>query len=410
MGTRLLRTGLLLATFVSALHAETETTSVQSEVVPETIRTESTRLDDVRDKFEKARQRVVVLTGQYDELEKERQLNSGVQDHLEGELTDIRGRLDALSGELSKLQAELTEANNRFAASLADCSHRLVALQEMRSYPLFGFVIRSQSFAEFMRRYEYARIITGLDIQTMERLSQQKAQMEAKKKELAAEQARIEALKDEKKKKNQALAGAITRGQEILDRLRLERVTALERASTLSRYSRALEDRIKSLRDRRAADALSGDATPGIKEQATMNRAIKAGSLGWPLDGDMEVVRPFGTVKPADGPGYFNPGVDVRILSQRTIKAVDAGRVIHRGRLPSFGNVLMIDHGGKGNKIISVYGNLDSIMVPVGQWVRRGDPVAVIGQGAGQAGNEAQLHLEIRKNAEPVDPLTWLER
>ncbi|MBI4864607.1 MAG: peptidoglycan DD-metalloendopeptidase family protein, partial [Candidatus Riflebacteria bacterium] len=49
-------------------------------------------------------------------------------------------------------------------------------------------------------------------------------------------------------------------------------------------------------------------------------------------------------------------------------------------------------------------------MVGVGQWVRRGDPVALIGQGAGQNGYEAQLHFEIRKDAEPTDPLTWLER
>jgi septal ring factor EnvC (AmiA/AmiB activator) len=89
----------------------------------------------------------------------------------------------------------------------------------------------------------------------------------------------------------------------------------------------------------------------------------------------------------------------------KTVKSVEAGKVIHQGRLPSFGKVLMIDHGGKNDKIISVYGNLDSIMVGVGQWVRRGDPVALIGQGA-----ETQLHLEIRKNAEPSDPLAWLER
>jgi septal ring factor EnvC (AmiA/AmiB activator) len=380
---------------------------------PESIRSERLRLQEARDRYEKARQRVVVLTGQYDELERERQANALVQEKLEGELAAIRTKVESVHAELVRLAGQRDEAASRFATSFRDFSRRLDALYEMRSYPLMGFVFRSQSFAEFMRRWEYARILASVDIRRLEEMSTLRGQMAATQASLEAEKQKMEALKEEKRRKNQALAQAIVKGQEILDQLRTERVSAVSRASSLSKYTRELEDKIRQLEARRVADlAQRGPgpvAGPG-GEQLLATRSVAPGTFGWPLDGDMEVVRPFGRVRTRGEPEFNNPGIDVRIASLRTVKAVESGKVIHQGRLPSFGKVLMIDHGGRSDKVISVYGNLDSIMVGVGQWVKRGEPVALIGQGIGPRGAEAQLHLEIRKNTEPVDPLVWLER
>jgi len=382
-------------------------------VTSEEIRTEKRRLEEAKDRFEVARQRVVVLSSQYEELEKERQENVASQEKLEAEVGQAREKLALVQAEMSKLSKDLEVATSQLAVSYADFSKRLAALYEMRSLPLFGFVLRSQSFSEFMRRYQYVRILTSVDIRKMEELSTLTGQIEQKRKALAAEQKRMESLKEEKRQKNQTLAKAIGKGQDILDKLRLERVSALSRATSLEKATCELTEKIKELEAERVQDLARKDGVGGqakIEENGLPAKNLSPGKLGWPLDGDMEVVRPFGTVKHGNQPEYFNPGIDVRVVGLRTVKAVEAGRVIHHGTLPSFGKVLMIDHGGRSNKIISVYGNLDSIMVGVGQWVRRGDPVALVGQGTGQGGAEAQLHLEIRKNAEPLDPLVWLER
>lgn len=380
-------------------------------VLAEEIRTEKARLEDASEKYDKVKQRVVVLTGQYEELEKERQGNTQLQERLEGELTGVRNKTLAVAADLARLSADLEQANAQFAQAFADFAKRLTALYEMRSYPLVGFVFRAQSFTEFQRRAEYARVLSAADLKKMEELAALRGQIESKSKALAVEKAKMEQLKDEKRRKNSSLAQAINKGQEILDKLRIERVSALSRAQQLSKYTRELTDRVKQLEHRRVAQLAEGPtgAAGASAEAPPDGRAIRPGTLGWPLDGDMEVVRPFGKTKSPNEPDYVNPGVDIRIVGLKTVKAVEAGKVIHQGRLPSFGTVLMIDHGGKADKIISVYGNLDSIMVGVGQWVRRGDPVALIGQGTG-SGAETQLHLEIRKNAEPSDPLVWLER
>ena len=412
MNTRIALAALLtLATCATAEEPELSIVGA----LPAQLRSEKTRLTDAREKASTARQRVVILTGQYEELERERQGNAHVQEKLEADLNDVRTRLMAVQTELARLATDLETTNVQFGQAFSDFSRRLVALYEMRSYPLVGFVFRANSFTEFLRRAEYARVLSAADLKKMEELQALRGQMDSKSKALEAEKQKMEGLKDEKRKKNQSLAQAITKGQEILDKLRLERVSALNRASSLEKYSHELEDRIRQLERQRVSDLSKNDGesapeTAGGAGPVSLDRILRPGSLGWPLDGDMEVLRPFGRVKSANEPDYNNPGVDVRIVGLKTVKAVEAGKVIHHGRLPSFGKVLMIDHGGKSDKIISVYGNLDSIMVNVGQWVRRGDPVALIGQGSGQPGAETQLHLEIRKNAEPSDPLAWLER
>lgn len=405
---------LLLLALAGVVHAEEPELSIVG-ALPSQLRAEKTKLTDARERASSARQRVVILTGQYEELAQERQANARVQQKLEADIDELRTRLMAVQTELARLATELENTNVQFTQAFSDFSRRLVSLYEMRSYPLVGFVFRAQSFTEFLRRAEYARVLSAADLKKMEELTALRGQMDSKSKALEAEKQKMEGLKEEKKKKNQSLAQAITKGQEILDKLRLERVSALNRASSLEKHSHELEDKIRQLERQRVADL----AKPGQAEQepvaagagpVSLERNLRPGSLGWPLDGDMEVLRPFGKVKSANEPDYNNPGIDVRIVGLKTVKAVEAGKVIHHGRLPSFGKVLMIDHGGKSDKIISVYGNLDSIMVNVGQWVRRGDPVALIGQGSGQPGAETQLHLEIRKNAEPSDPLAWLER
>ncbi|MBI4860763.1 MAG: hypothetical protein HY815_10955, partial [Candidatus Riflebacteria bacterium] len=342
---------------------------VQGYRVPaEMLRTERQRLDSAKEKFEQARQRVVMLTGQTEQLEQERQDNARAQERLEAELGQVKDRLVQVATEQARLAQELEEANVKLTQSHADLSRRLAALYEMRSMPMVGFVLRSASFSEFMRRYEYARIITSVDLKRMEEISAQSARIEAKRKALAAEQKKMQDLQEEKRRKNQMLAQAITKGQEILDRLRTERVSALGHASSLERFRKDLEDRIKELAAQQVADLARKDpgaAAAGVDERKIVERRILPGTLGWPLDGDLEVCRPFGQVKTGKQADFFNPGIDVRILGLRTVKAVESGKVIHQGRLPSFGKVLMIDHGGRPNKIISVYGSLDSVMVGV---------------------------------------------
>ena len=67
-----------------------------------------------------------------------------------------------------------------------------------------------------------------------------------------------------------------------------------------------------------------------------------------------------------------------------------------------FGNLLIIDHG---DAYLSIYGNNEALLKQVGQAVQGGDTVATVGNTGGNP--ESGLYFEIRRQGQPIDPLSW---
>ncbi|WEK46056.1 MAG: M23 family metallopeptidase [Candidatus Andeanibacterium colombiense] len=99
-----------------------------------------------------------------------------------------------------------------------------------------------------------------------------------------------------------------------------------------------------------------------------------------------------------DGTGH--EGLDFELAMGDPVRAAAAGRVIFAGVAPErFGNLVVIDHGGGW---ASAYGHLDKVTVRKNEKVRAGERVGLGGQ-SGEA-TEPELHFEIRKDGQPVDP------
>lgn len=121
--------------------------------------------------------------------------------------------------------------------------------------------------------------------------------------------------------------------------------------------------------------------------------------LRWPARG--QIMSGFGAV---DG-GARNDGIDISLPKGTPVKAAENGVVIYAGTgLKEFGKTVLVRHG---NGLVSVYGHASELIVERGDQVSRGQVVALSGM-SGQA-NRPKLHFEIRKDAKPVDPLTYLE-
>lgn len=123
-----------------------------------------------------------------------------------------------------------------------------------------------------------------------------------------------------------------------------------------------------------------------------------ASSMAWPLRGRM--VAAFGK----KSGGQRNNGLDIAAPQGSSVKAAADGMVLYAGdSLKQFGKTVLISHK---NKLVSVYANNLKLFVTRGQMVHRGQEIAKSGllASSGQPG----LHFEIRKNAQPVNPLQYL--
>ncbi len=102
----------------------------------------------------------------------------------------------------------------------------------------------------------------------------------------------------------------------------------------------------------------------------------------------------------ADHEPQFHQGIDIAAESGTKVVAAADGKVIYTGYDErGYGNLLVIDHG---YSLKTYYAHLAEITVERGVYVRRGEPVALVGNTGRSTGSH--LHYEIRIAGQAVNP------
>ena len=133
--------------------------------------------------------------------------------------------------------------------------------------------------------------------------------------------------------------------------------------------------------------------------QAAAPKSSGIGKLRWPARG--QVVSRFG----ASDDGHRNDGIDISVPEGTPVKAAENGVVIYSGSgLKEYGNTVLIRHD---DGLVTVYGYAKDLKVKRGDKVTRGEVIADSGM-SGEA-NRPKLHFEVRKDATPVNPMSYLD-
>ncbi len=134
---------------------------------------------------------------------------------------------------------------------------------------------------------------------------------------------------------------------------------------------------------------MQADATP-----QQMPATFGDGHFIWPLTG--RIISTFGSV----GNGERNDGINIAAKLGEPIHAAAGGTVTYAGNeLKGYGNLILIRHD---DGYVTAYAHAQSIGVNRGDRVEKGQVIGL----AGATGDVAtpQLHFEIRRGVEPVDP------
>jgi len=87
-----------------------------------------------------------------------------------------------------------------------------------------------------------------------------------------------------------------------------------------------------------------------------------------------------------------------------SVKTIANGRIAYSDWLRGYGLLMIIDHG---DGIMSLYGNNESLLYEVGDWVESGSNISTVGS---SPLNGDGLYFEIRKDGKAVDPAVWIKR
>jgi len=181
-----------------------------------------------------------------------------------------------------------------------------------------------------------------------------------------------------------------------------------QRATTLDAIkARMAEDRsaLSAARDDQAAleRLMQGlrDALADIPADAGKAKPLGTlrGDLPWPIQGP--VLAAFGSERPSGLPWK---GIWVGADTGEPARAIAPGRVAWAGWMHRYGLVVILEHEGG---FYSLYGHAQRSLRSVGEWVDTGAALVTAGDSGGQ--ERSGVYLELRKGADPVDPIAWLQ-
>lgn len=182
--------------------------------------------------------------------------------------------------------------------------------------------------------------------------------------------------------------------------LRDEIAAAAEAAAALEAQRTQLTSLVSGLR----ATSAEAAGVPPVMHQPGSDSFFDTmrGALAWPARGT--VVRGFGVERdPVYGTETVHDGISVATVAGETVKALAAGAVVYSREFMSLGRLVVMDHQ---DGWFSVYGHLGSLRVARGDTLSRG---SVVGSPGPLPGGRSGYYLEMRRGAEPVDPLIFLE-
>lgn len=125
------------------------------------------------------------------------------------------------------------------------------------------------------------------------------------------------------------------------------------------------------------------------------------GRLPLPVENG-KIIKGFGrTFEASTGLNVFKKGIEIEAVSGKEVRAVSAGRVAFAGKMPEYGQVVIIDHGNHFYSLCARLGVLHkktqdrvNALETIGETERPGAP----------------LYFEIRSKNVAVNPLLWLAK
>ncbi|HUP50194.1 MAG TPA: peptidoglycan DD-metalloendopeptidase family protein, partial [Thermoanaerobaculia bacterium] len=334
------------------------------------------RLADVRNQA-----RTVELEVEAADLElgiRTRELEMTLETHarLERERIAISGQIAALVERIARQKESL---GKRLVAL-----YRLGGLSYVRLFLSLGEQ-QDPSAAVSMLSY----LVTN-DARMISRFRATQDQLALRNEQLAERQRQLAATAKLIEQQRQSVAAAHAEKERLLARLRREASGSELQIAELEEKARRLERLVALLADQH------GEAIAALDVRSFR------GALAWPVEG--RVIETFGRQRNPKFATYtVSNGLKIAAAPRAPVRAVFQGTVLFSQWFKGYGNLIILDHG---NRVFSLYGNLNGPTVTAGDRISTG--AAIAGVGEAEDAESGYLYFEIRQDNRPEDPKEWL--
>lgn len=356
----------------------------------------------------------------YEDLEKElEKLESSIADladktqnaadrraALTQQITVLREQIELLKQQIEEQQRVIWEKQHEISLKkqeMADTDalfrQRIRSLYMVRNDGILSTLLGANTYAEALTAADTLQRITQADTELLDKLQQQKTELEAQEAEQQLRLTEMEASWAAMDEKQTQLTESLRQVEGTLNQLSKQEAEAeAEYERLYEEYKIAKEEAEREFQESLQQSQGSGNAPP----------EYVGGDFIWPTPGYNYISSYYGWRTLYGQPDFHN-AIDITggipgVIANAPIVAANDGYVtVAKYGETGYGIRVYIDHGGG---LITRYGHCSALAVSAGQTVKKGDVIGYVGKSGNSTGYH--LHFEIRVNGVAVDPLQYV--
>lgn len=311
----------------------------------------------------------------------------GVLEQKISSTTELIAQYDAL---IAQTEEQIAGKSDEIDAKFNEFLERMRISYEDGFVNYLVLILESESLTDLMMNTERTADMLEYERTLMNGLETEKGTLEESKASLEAARAAQKEAKSALESDRKEVEGRRTEVNSYINTLTNDE----EMYQQMLEEAWAADEELNA----RLEAALAALAAKEVKQHP-----VSDGSLIWPVSVNYNTISsPYGT-RTIWGRQSFHYGIDIPAPAGSNVYAAQAGVVEYSEWHYSYGNFVVINHGGG---YTTLYAHNTSNAVSVGQTVAQGDVIAYVGTTGSSTGNHC--HLEVRYNGAHQNPLNFL--
>lgn len=311
----------------------------------------------------------------------------------------VENQLDTINTQIDEKKAHIAETEGKIQVQEQAFLDRMVANYMDEEVEYMELILGSVDLVDFLTRLDSVNAILEYDRKVIKELEKNHASLLADQKMLEDAQATQVQRANEYAQTIQETQVALKQKEDYMNQLYKQEATWVAEYT----YQKELENEINAELERYLWEL--AEKQRKLEEQQKLEaQKYQAAKSGWPLEAGVNwyVSSWFGW-RDLYGVKDYHLGIDLACANGTDVLAFNSGTVLKSEYHWSYGNYVLIDHGGG---IATLYAHLSD------RWVSAGDKVAS-GQQIGNVGLTGttfgyHLHFEVRENGSVTDPAPYL--
>ncbi len=367
----------------TGLHADSSDSKDKETELKQKIKTAQEQQAELKKKIENAKKGI-------ENTENEKEYLDNLVTTTQAEIDATNELIEEFRGKIARKETEIADMEQSIDEKFDQTMDRLRFSYEEGTASYLELILESDSMSDFLSGAERVDSMMDFDRSLMDELAAKLKVLENEKTVLVNTQNEQIELEKSLNEKVVSLEEQIKEAERYIIQLRANQETyaaEYEKAKAAEKEANAAIEKLLAERQR------------------SSNTPYWGGEFIWPVPARYRTISSGYGWRYLWGRRDFHLGIDIPGAYGTPIYASNGGTVVVATWHYSYGNYVVIDHGGGYS---TLYGHNSSLCVRVGDRVEQGDVIAKMGSTGSSTGNHC--HFEVRINGKTQQPLNYVRQ